>query len=232
MASARGRSLQWSASQRVATKESRTPRVPPAAQISRLSAICSPMSMSRLPPNAPRTASSLRRAALRATSRLETFRQAISSMHPTAHSRTTRGVFTSCVTSSRIGRRRASSATGADSISKMDLILQRAHFVHCGRGAYPGPEPRDHMALMHVVPGILARLKSRGIRHPHLHPGIGVGEPAGQYADHLVGRAIQPYLLANDGGVSGEAPLEEAPREQNHVVGSNSDLPPAGRRVP
>ena len=72
-------------------------------QISRLSAICSPMSMSRLPPSAPRTASSLRRAAPRATSRLETFRQAISSIHPTAHSSTISGVFTSCTTSSSIG---------------------------------------------------------------------------------------------------------------------------------
>ena len=88
MASARGRSLQWSAKPTGRRRTKAKPRAfPRPAQISRLSAICSPMSISRLPPNAPRTASSLRRAALRATSRFETLRQAISSMHPTAHNR-------------------------------------------------------------------------------------------------------------------------------------------------
>ena len=124
------------------------------------------MSVSRLPPNAPRTASSLRRDALRATSRLETLRQAISSIHPTAHIRTTSGVFTSWVTSSRIGRKRTSSATGADAICKMDLILQGAYFIQCSRCAYPGPEPRDHMALMHVMPGIIRRAEKSKHRAP------------------------------------------------------------------
>src|SRR5271163_4671327 len=104
----------------------------------------------------------------------------------------------------------------------MNLILQRAHFIHCSRSAYPGPEPRDHMALMHVVPGIVCGHKSRSIRYPHLHPGVGIRERAGQHADHFVGCTIQPYLLADDRGVSCETPLEEAPCKQNYMVGSNS----------
>ena len=51
------------------------------------------------------------------TSRFETFRQAISSMHPTAHSRTINGVLMSLTTSSIIGRNTASSATGFDAFA-------------------------------------------------------------------------------------------------------------------
>jgi len=102
--SARGSSRQWLASHRVESRESRRPSDPPATQISRLSVICSRMRVMRLPPRAPRTATSLRRDAPRATRRLETLRQAISNMHPTAHNSTINGVFTSSTTSSIKGR--------------------------------------------------------------------------------------------------------------------------------
>ena len=104
---------------------------------------------------------------------------------------------------------------------EMYLILQRAYLLHCGSSADSRPEARDDMALMHVVPGKTSRVKSRSIRHPQLHPGVGIGEPAGQHTDDFVRRGIQSYLLADDRSVSREAPLEEAPREHNHMVGSN-----------
>ncbi len=52
------------------------------------------------------------------------------------------------------------------SMRKVDLILQCAHFIHCGCSAYPWLEPRHHMALMHVVPGKPLRVKSRCIGNP------------------------------------------------------------------
>ena len=49
---------------------------------------------------------------------------------------------------------------------------------------------------------------------------IGIGEPAGQHTDNNVGGAVEADLLAENGGVSTEAPLKEAPREQNDVIAS------------
>ncbi len=91
---------------------------PPARQISKLSVICSQIRTTRLPPSAPRTATSLRRVADLATSRLVRFRQAIRSMQPTAPSSTSRGVRTFLARSSIIGRNHTSSATGFDALAR------------------------------------------------------------------------------------------------------------------
>ena len=51
-------------------------------------------------------------------------------------------------------------------MGKMDLILQRAHFVDGGPSAYPGPEPGNDMTLMIVGLGETLRGKGRGIGYP------------------------------------------------------------------
>ena len=112
--SARGRLRQLAASQRVEASDSSRPSPPPAAQISRLSVICSRINASRPPPREPRMATSFRRAAARATSRLETLRHAIRSMQPTAHSSTSICVLTPFTRSSIMGRDQTSSATGLE----------------------------------------------------------------------------------------------------------------------
>jgi hypothetical protein len=101
----------------------------------------------------------------------------------------------------------------------MNLILQRAHLVGCGGSADIGPQAGHNVALMHVVEGEMLGFKGGGIGNPELHLRLRISEPAGQNTDDLVWRAIQPYLLSNDGRVSCETPLEEAPGKQNHVVG-------------
>ena len=103
IASARGRSRQCPASHR--SLKRKEPNHAAGNAINRLSVNCSWISFHRLPPRAPRIATSLLLAALRATRRLETFRQAISSMQPTAPISTSSGVFASSTTSSIIGRK-------------------------------------------------------------------------------------------------------------------------------
>jgi hypothetical protein len=129
IASALGRSCQRLVSHRVPAIASTNPNAPPATQMISVSDICSRIRAARPAPNAPRIAVSFCRAAARATSKFETFRHPISSMHTTAHDITISGVFTSCTTSSSRGLAFASSATGAQPLH-MHLILQRAHRSH------------------------------------------------------------------------------------------------------
>jgi hypothetical protein len=51
-------------------------------------------------------------------------------------------------------------------MGKMDLILQRAHFVDGGLSAYPGPEAGDNITLMIVGLGESFCGKGRGVGHP------------------------------------------------------------------
>ena len=108
---------------------------------------------------------------------------------------------------------------GFRGIGEVDAVLQCAHLVGCGRSAHAGPEPGNDMALMYFVSIEPPRCKRRSVWHPELHLRVRIGEPAGQYADDFVRRAVESYLLAQDGGVSCEAPLKEAPCEQGNVVG-------------
>ena len=143
MSAALGRFFHVLVNHRVADSDNNTPPAPPARQISKLSIICDRMSVSRCAPSALRMAISFCRAAPRATSRLATFRQPISSMQATAHIRISSGFFTS--------RARSSFRVAAPRLRPPAIrYLQMEPVLHClylaqGAGqANIRPQTRDH----------------------------------------------------------------------------------------
>ena len=98
----------------------------------------------------------------------------------------------------------------------MYAVLHRAHLVRRRFCAHIRLQPRNHLALVAVVHAIVSLRKSLGVGQPELDPGIGIGEPTGQYANDGRRDGVQMNLFANDGRVTSKAALKEAPGEQDH----------------
>ena len=153
--SARGRLRQLAASQCVEASDSNRPRPPPAAQISRLSVICSRI---KTQPAAAEGAANGNLFAPRCSPRHQQIRdieEAINSMQPTAHSSTSSWVRTPFdqVVDHRPGPDVFGDRFG--SIGEVDLVLHRAHLVGRRFRADIRPEARYHLALVAVVDGVV-----------------------------------------------------------------------------
>ena len=164
-----GRSVHAVTSHFVAASDNSTPVMPPASETSRLSTNCSRIRVIFRAPSALRRAISFCRAADRATIRLATLRQPISSMQVTAHSRMINGFFTSCARSWMRVRDATSSATGAFRFCKCSRVLHRLHLAQGVCQADVRLQPGYHAAKVKVM--MLAELPVATPTHTEPIPG-------------------------------------------------------------
>src|ERR1700761_584990 len=101
----------------------------------------------------------------------------------------------------------------------MFLKLHRTHLARGRLGRDAWLDPGYHVTLMAcvAVPHFLCN-KCGCIRQPQLNLRIGIVERPRQHAYDLVRLTIEPDSLADDGWITGESSLEEAPGEDNYVL--------------
>src|SRR5215468_2828121 len=181
---------------------------------------CSRSRRKRPPPSAVRMASSRRRAAERAVSRLATLRQAISSMHPVAASNTYNAGLMSPTRASMSARMAAPLLTNGLSTlaSWMWRTMAESSCAACwgltlGFSLPITPEPvivdRSHVLGRFLV---VRRKEDLDFR-------LGEAEPTRHHADDGVGLGIEIDLAADDGSVSAEAAFPKHPTEYGGALG-------------
>ena len=106
-------------------------------------------------------------------------------------------------------------------IPHVDLVLQSTHLLGRGHGADAVLHSCNHVTLVGVVRHEANR-KAVSIRNPQLNHRLGIGEPLRKDADDRVGIGIQTNLFPDDGSISAEPSLKQAPRQQHDLVGSGS----------
>ena len=95
------------------------------------------------------------------------------------------------------------------------MVLECAHFARGCANVHARLKPRHHHALVAIVYAIVLWCECLSVRHPELDPRIGIVKPVRQHANDGGRNGVQVDLLADDGGITGKAALEETPGEQD-----------------
>ena len=144
----------------------RSPSRPPASASRVVSAKSCRTMRARLAPRAARTAISLRRPSVRASTRLATFAQAISRTHPTAPSSTSSAGRTSPTRSSCSGMTAAPQPLSSAGYWRREPRGDRVHLRAGARDADAGLQAREHAEVVHAAHR--AQLRGEDERDPQL----------------------------------------------------------------
>jgi hypothetical protein len=180
---------------------------------------------------AMRMAISRRRVAPRASSRLATLTQAISSRNPTAPMSTSSGFSTEPESSSRQRKNRRPPAAVEDRIGLLEAIAEGVHLGAHLRSADARPHGGDHHEEPAVVdarvagihaernPEIGGAVQDAKSRRHHSHDGVAlVVEADGLAGDGAVGAEAAPQRVAQKGGI-GAAGLVFFGAERRPTIG-------------